>query len=185
MALSAKQQRFIEEYILDWNATQAAIRAGYSKRSAYSQGTRLLCNAEITDAIRQIQTEKRNAAIMEYDEACAILSSIARGRIADYFSDDDRIETRRIRETNPAAVQSVEHDMHIEGQNSEPTYVHTTKLKLHCPIKAIQTLAKMRGWEAAQKHEVAVHLTLADMLVAAGMDDVTQSGKDEASPDPS
>ncbi|WBO86077.1 terminase small subunit [Hymenobacter yonginensis] len=37
--LTAKQQRFVEEYCVDWNCTQAAIRAGYSEESAYSIGS--------------------------------------------------------------------------------------------------------------------------------------------------
>ena len=46
-ALSLKQKRFVSEYMVDSNATQAAIRAGYSKNSAYSQGTALLKNPVI------------------------------------------------------------------------------------------------------------------------------------------
>jgi phage terminase small subunit len=49
--MTPKQTRFVEEYLVDLNATQAAIRAGYSERTAYSQGQRLLKNVEITDAI--------------------------------------------------------------------------------------------------------------------------------------
>ncbi len=49
--LTAKQQRFCEEYPVDLNATQAAIRAGYSERTAYSQGQRLLKHVEIQKII--------------------------------------------------------------------------------------------------------------------------------------
>ncbi|MFA9203068.1 MAG: terminase small subunit, partial [Flavobacteriales bacterium] len=41
---TAKQQRFIDEYLIDFNATQAAIRAGYSSDTAKQQGSRLLSN---------------------------------------------------------------------------------------------------------------------------------------------
>ncbi|MDX8348559.1 terminase small subunit [Cognatiyoonia sp. IB215446] len=46
MALNAKQAQFAREYIIDFNATQAAIRAGYSKKTAGPQGARLLSNAK-------------------------------------------------------------------------------------------------------------------------------------------
>ena len=49
--ITFKQQRFVEEYPVDRNATQAAIRAGYSKKTAYSQGQRLLKNVEVAKAI--------------------------------------------------------------------------------------------------------------------------------------
>lgn len=51
MTLTDKQQRFVAEYLIDLNATQAAIRAGYSEATAYSQGQRLLKNVEVEKAI--------------------------------------------------------------------------------------------------------------------------------------
>jgi phage terminase small subunit len=53
MKLNPKQQLFVEEYLIDFNATQAAIRAGYSENTAYSQGPRLLENVEIQRGIEK------------------------------------------------------------------------------------------------------------------------------------
>jgi len=53
MKLNPKQQLFVEEYLIDFNATQAAIRAGYSENTAYSQGPRLLDNVEIQRGIEK------------------------------------------------------------------------------------------------------------------------------------
>lgn len=50
--LTPKQAAFWEEYLVDLNATQAAIRAGYSEKTAYAQGQRLLKNVEIQKAIQ-------------------------------------------------------------------------------------------------------------------------------------
>jgi hypothetical protein len=55
--LTARQQRFVAEYAIDLNATQAAIRAGYSSHTAYSQGQRLLKHVEIAPAIQQTHVE--------------------------------------------------------------------------------------------------------------------------------
>jgi len=49
--LGEKQQRFVDEYLVDMNATQAAIRAGYSVRTAHAQGCRLLKHADVARAI--------------------------------------------------------------------------------------------------------------------------------------
>lgn len=57
MALTAKQQRFVDEYLIDLNATQAAIRAGYSKKTASSQGERLLRNVEVR---RYLQAQRQD-----------------------------------------------------------------------------------------------------------------------------
>lgn len=53
-----RQIRFVEEYIKDLNATQAAIRAGYSKKTARSQGARLLTNVDILEAIQEAKNER-------------------------------------------------------------------------------------------------------------------------------
>lgn len=53
--LTGRQKLFIEEYLTDLNATQAAIRAGYSQKTAYQIGSRLLMNVEISKAISKAQ----------------------------------------------------------------------------------------------------------------------------------
>lgn len=57
-ALTPKQERFVEEYLIDLNATQAAIRAGYAPGSAEVQGSRLLTYAKVIEAI-SANKEKR------------------------------------------------------------------------------------------------------------------------------
>ena len=53
--LNPKQERFVQEYLIDMNATQAAIRAGYSEKTAYSQGQRLLKHGELAARLAQKQ----------------------------------------------------------------------------------------------------------------------------------
>jgi len=84
MKLNERQQRFIDEYIIDLNATQAAIRAGYSERTAYSQGQRLLKNVEIKSAIDKRMKEKTDELIMKQDEILVRLSEQARREAVDH-----------------------------------------------------------------------------------------------------
>ena len=58
MSLTEKQQRFVDEYLVDLNATQAAIRAGYSRKTANEQGARLLANVSIASAVKDAQTAR-------------------------------------------------------------------------------------------------------------------------------
>ena len=60
--MNAKQQRFVEEYLIDLNATQAAIRAGYAKRSAEVAGCRLLRNDKIAAAIDKARAKQAEKA---------------------------------------------------------------------------------------------------------------------------
>lgn len=66
--MTPKQQRFVEEYLIDLNATQAAIRAGYSARTANEQGARLLANVSIREAITEAQAKRseRTAITADY-----------------------------------------------------------------------------------------------------------------------
>lgn len=56
--LNAKQEMFCREYLIDLNATQAAIRAGYSERTAKSQGSRLLTNADILARVKELKDKR-------------------------------------------------------------------------------------------------------------------------------
>lgn len=74
----------MDEYIIDLNATQAAIRAGYSKKTARSQGQRLLTNVDIQEAIKKRMDEKKEELIMKQDEILIRLSEQARREATDY-----------------------------------------------------------------------------------------------------
>ena len=56
--LTPKQQRFVEEYLVDLNATQAAVRAGYSEKTAYSVGGENLRKPEIQQAITEAKKKR-------------------------------------------------------------------------------------------------------------------------------
>lgn len=58
MTLTKKQETFAKEYLIDLNCTQAAIRAGYSEKTAYSIGSRLLKNVEILSLIEELREER-------------------------------------------------------------------------------------------------------------------------------
>jgi phage terminase small subunit len=62
MALTAKQEMFVQEYLVDLNATQAAIRAGYSEKTAGSIGHELLKKPEIATRIEELKRERAEKA---------------------------------------------------------------------------------------------------------------------------
>lgn len=75
-SLTPKQRRFVEEYLIDLNATQAAIRAGYSEETAYSQGQRLLKNVEIDAAIYKAQQARSERTEITQDMVLRELAKI-------------------------------------------------------------------------------------------------------------
>nr|DAH21837.1 MAG TPA: Terminase small subunit [Caudoviricetes sp.] len=80
MALNHKQKQFYKEWLIDANATQAAIRAGYSKKTAYSQGQRLLKNVEGQKYLAELMAEKESELIASQDEVLKYLTSVMRGK---------------------------------------------------------------------------------------------------------
>lgn len=65
--LTPKQQRFVKEYLVDLNATQAAIRAGYSAKTAESAGSRLLRNVKVQAAIQQAMADRLKRTEIDAD----------------------------------------------------------------------------------------------------------------------
>lgn len=77
--MTAKQKRFCEEYLVDCNATQAAIRTGYSKKTARAVGQRLLTNVDIKKYIEQQFQKLKTEKIADAQEVLEYLTSVMRG----------------------------------------------------------------------------------------------------------
>ena len=77
--MTAKQQRFCDEYLIDLNATQAAIRAGYSEKNARNIASENLAKPNIKAYIDERMAEKESELIASQDEVLKYLSSVMRG----------------------------------------------------------------------------------------------------------
>lgn len=76
--MTEKQKRFCDEYLTDLNATQAAVRAGYSKKTAYSIGEENLRKPEIKEYIEKRMAEKESRLIANQDEVMRYLTAVMR-----------------------------------------------------------------------------------------------------------
>lgn len=77
--MTEKQKRFCDEYLVDCNATQAAIRAGYSKKTAYAIGLNNLKKPEIREYIDEQLSQLHSKNIADAEEVMGYLSSVMRG----------------------------------------------------------------------------------------------------------
>ncbi|PJL44737.1 terminase small subunit [Stenotrophomonas maltophilia] len=100
VVLTPKQQRFVQEYLQDHNGTQAAIRAGYSEKTAKQQGSRLLTEPRIQAAVRAGQKkvakkaevtvdslmaeleQARKLALKEKQASAAVTATMGKGKLA-------------------------------------------------------------------------------------------------------
>lgn len=79
MKMTDKQKRFCDEYLIDLNATQACIRAGYSKKYAGTNADKLLKNTKVKTYIDERMKEKESSLIATQDEVLKYLTSVLRG----------------------------------------------------------------------------------------------------------
>jgi phage terminase small subunit len=75
--LNDQQQRFVDEYLIDLNATQACIRAGYAEGSARTQGARLLANDNIQKAIQEAKQQRSERTHIDQDWVVKRLAALA------------------------------------------------------------------------------------------------------------
>lgn len=77
--MTDKQRRFCEEYLVDCNGTQAAIRAGYAKNTANREGSRLLSNDDVQKYLQELMAAQKKATIASAEEVLEYLTSVVRG----------------------------------------------------------------------------------------------------------
>ena len=78
--MTAKQKRFCDEYLIDLNATQAAIRAGYAEPRASEQAYQLLQKTTVQEYIKKRMDEKESELIADQDEVLKYLTAVMRGK---------------------------------------------------------------------------------------------------------
>lgn len=105
--LTAKQQRFCDEYLIDLNATQAAIRAGYSAKTADQQGSRMLTNVKVQQEIAEKMAERSKRTGINQDRVLQEIAKLALVNIDDVVD----LETGRVKKTatkeDLACIQSI------------------------------------------------------------------------------
>lgn len=86
--LTARQERFVAEYLTDLNATQAAIRAGYSAKTAKQAGARMLTFVAVADAIAAAKTKRLERVEITQDRVLEELAILAFSDVTHYVVDD-------------------------------------------------------------------------------------------------
>jgi phage terminase small subunit len=148
--LTNRQKVFINEYLKSFNATESAIKAGYSKKTAYSIGARLLKDVEIAEELRLRLSE--NA--MSSEEVLRRLAEIARGDITDLmdvttsgFTIDLTDKDHNIN-PNSKLIKKIKQKVITylgKKDSDEDREVIETEIELYSAQDALNTLAKYHG----------------------------------------
>lgn len=150
MTLTEKQRRFAHEYSVDYNATQAAIRAGYSEKTAGAQGHELLKKLEIQSLVAELHKQQNEKADTKAAEILAELDRLALANPHDYMvpgPDGDPVMKKFADLTREelAAVQTFEVKRLSVGGKDNDAEVITYRVAQHPKVKAIELALKRRG----------------------------------------
>ena len=122
--LKPKELVFAEEWLKTTNATQSAIKAGYSARTAYSAGNRLLKKVDVRQYIDERLAEMKESIIADTNEVMQFLSSTMRGDIPDQFGLDPALNDRiKAAELLGKRYKMFTDKQEISGADGEPIKV--------------------------------------------------------------
>ena len=161
--LTPKQEAFVAQYLLDLNATQAAIRAGYSEKTATEQGSRLLTNVKVQEAIAKGQNKTAAKLEITKERIVEELAKIGFSNMLDYMragtDGDPYLDFSNLTREQAAALAEVTVEDFKDGRGEDARDVRRIKFKLHDKKGALVDMAKMLGF-MIEKHEHSGEISL-------------------------
>lgn len=140
----AKRDLFVREYLIDLNATQAAIRAGFSAKTAGSAGQRLLKRVDISAQIKNVSRQRAARVEVTADTVLRELLNIARVDLSQCYTATGELKSiHEIPEDVRRAIAGIEVDEIMEGRGVDAVKVgETKKLKFWDKPRALELLGK-------------------------------------------
>ncbi len=158
MKMSPKHARFVSEYLIDLNATEAAKRAGYTENTARQQGSRLLNMPHIAAAVHAGQQSKLEKLDVTVDQVLSELRAIAFADPRDCFSvKDGVVRVLSLDEMSPAARRAIGEITQTTTESSvdgeRVTEKVRTSIKHHSKVQALRMLMDHLGMDAPKRNE--------------------------------
>jgi phage terminase small subunit len=141
MALTKKQKAFVQEYLIDLNATQAAIRAGYSTASARQIADENMSKPDIKNAIEKALAERSKRTGVNADRIVQELAKIAFINPTDVINMDEATVKGEANRDDTAAISSVK----VKTIPTEDGNITEREVKTYDKIKALELLGKHIG----------------------------------------
>lgn len=139
--MTKKQKRFVEEYLIDLNATQAAIRAGYSPDTAGQIGEQNLKKLEIKSAVEKAMADRSRRTGISQDRVIQELAKIAFVNASDVIDPEDASVIAGAAREDLACIQSVK----VKQSNSDKGEMTEREVKLADKLRALELLGKHLG----------------------------------------
>ena len=149
--LTPKQERFVQEYLVDLNATQAAIRAGYSKKTAKEQASRLLTNVNVELALANHQRRTADKLELSREDVLREYMALGFSDVGNYMQWDDGGTTvyasDDLKPEHRRAVEMVKftRDTRTNSDGDELKTTEKFEFKLHSKVNALDKLGQHLG----------------------------------------
>lgn len=168
MALTPKKRLFAREYLRDLNATQAAIRAGYSKASAHAQGHDLLKEPEVDDLVETLRAQREMRVDVKVDDVLRELIALASLDVSEAFDEHGALlPIHEIPLDVRKAIAGFEVEEISAGGGEERAVIGTLrKVKFVSKEKALELLGRHLKM-FTDKFEVKVDGSFAELLKKA------------------
>ena len=137
--LTDRQQRFVEEYLIDLNGTQAAIRAGYSPDSANAQSTKMLTKGNVSACVRKAIAERSKRTGITQDRVLRELARIGFVNVPDVVNALDATIKEDADADDTTAISSVKVKTTRTKDESEIT---EREIKFHDKVKSLELIGK-------------------------------------------
>ena len=138
--LNPKQQRFVEEYLIDLNATQAAIRAGYSPKTATAIASENLAKPNISAAIACAMAERSKRTGITQDRVLEELAKVAFIKLTDIVDDTGKIKADATDEDR-ACIESIKY----KRTDTDTGYSEEREVKASPKLKALELIGRHLG----------------------------------------
>lgn len=149
MSLNEKQARFAKEYLVDLNATQAAIRAGYSEKTAKMQGSRLMTNDDVSAEVQRLIASREQRTEITADRVVKELAHIAFSDITEIVSGGAGA-VLYVQELS-SLPEHVRRCIAEVSETQGPDGSGTLKVKLHSKVQALRMLMDHLGMDAPKR----------------------------------
>ena len=141
--ITPKKRQFAKEYLIDLNNTQAAIRAGYSAKTAYSQGERLLRDVEVQKLVQELMQERSTRVEVTAERVLAEIAKVAFGDVRKLFGPGG--ELIRISDLDDDAAACIAGCDLVTVSRGEGEVEYVAKVKMADKLKALELAGKHLG----------------------------------------
>lgn len=145
MGLTAKQQRFVEEYLIDLNATRAAKRAGYSARNADKIGAQLLGKTRVAEAVEAQRKKQSEKADIKIQDVIREYARLAFSNVSDFLTFDAAGVALKDSSSIPREILAAVSEVSDTKEG--------VKFKLHSKTSALDSLCKVLGFNFSDRSD--------------------------------